>query len=161
MTQLKMMLVSIMQAQISEIFQSIQGEGKYAGTRQIFIRFFGCNMHCVWCDTPQSIGDTTKEYDKYSVNKLIEEVKALQEGVQSVSLTGGEPLLQKGFIKQLLSELKKLNLPIHLETNGIFYKELEDIINEVDVIAMDMKLPSSTQEKDFPSPFEPFFSFVR
>ncbi len=140
-----------MRAQISEIFQSIQGEGKYAGVRQIFVRFFGCNMRCVWCDTPQSIGDTTKgyTYTEESVEELMEKVEILQEGVQSVSLTGGEPLLQKDFIKAFLPELKKLKFPVHLETNGIFYKDLEDIIDAVDVVAMDIKLPSSTQEKSF------------
>ena len=43
-------------ANILEVFQSIQGEGKYAGVKQVFVRFFECNMHCVWCDTPHSIG---------------------------------------------------------------------------------------------------------
>ena len=46
-------------ANISEIFQSIQGEGKYAGASQVFVRFFECNMHCAWCDTPHAIGDTS------------------------------------------------------------------------------------------------------
>ena len=136
-------------AQISEIFKSIQGEGKFVGVQQIFIRFFGCNMHCVWCDTPQSIGDTTQEFKTYSINTLLKEVTAWQEEVQSISLTGGEPLMQVSFIQDLLPQLKKIKKDIHLETNGIYYEELKEIINDVDVVAIDLKLPSSTQEKSF------------
>ena len=40
-----------MQAGVSEIFSSIQGEGKYVGCRQLFIRLIGCNMDCPYCDT--------------------------------------------------------------------------------------------------------------
>ena len=54
-----------MNARILEIFKSTQGEGKYVGAWQIFVRFFECNMHCVWCDTPHSIGDTTLEDLKF------------------------------------------------------------------------------------------------
>ncbi len=40
-----------MQAKISEIFKSIQGEGPYQGINQVFVRFFGCNLCCRFCDT--------------------------------------------------------------------------------------------------------------
>ncbi len=136
-------------AQISEIFQSVQGEGKYVGVQQIFIRFFGCNMHCVWCDTPQSIGDTTKVFKRYSVDEILKDVGRLQKGFSSISLTGGEPLMQIAFIQRLLPPLKKFKKDIHLETNGIYYEELKEIINDVDVVAVDLKLPSSTQEKGY------------
>ena len=53
-------------ANILEIFQSIQGEGKYAGVKQVFVRFYECNMHCVWCDTPHSIGDNVKYHNSES-----------------------------------------------------------------------------------------------
>ncbi|HPX77174.1 MAG TPA: 7-carboxy-7-deazaguanine synthase QueE, partial [Methanobacterium sp.] len=43
-----------MNTRISEIFSSIQGEGKLVGRRQVFIRFSGCNLTCNYCDTPQS-----------------------------------------------------------------------------------------------------------
>ena len=88
-----------MKANISEIFQSIQGEGKYAGVKQVFVRFFECNMHCVWCDTPHSIVDTTRRFDQYTLDELYKEISNLWESCHSVSLTGVEPLMQSNFIK--------------------------------------------------------------
>jgi len=138
-----------MNANILEIFRSIQGEGKYAGVDQVFVRFFECNMHCDWCDTPHSIGDTTRRYDEYSLDDLFSKIKKEWEDCHSVSLTGGEPLLQTEFIKTLLPKLKEAGMPVYLETNGVFPNELLRIIDDVDIIAMDIKLPSSTKCKPF------------
>ncbi len=41
-----------MNARISEIFYSLQGEGLCVGVPQVFVRFWGCNLSCGWCDTP-------------------------------------------------------------------------------------------------------------
>ena len=138
-----------MNAKILEIFQSIQGEGKYAGVKQVFVRFFECNMHCVWCDTPASIGDTTRHYQEMGLKDVVQKIAGLKGGSHSVSLTGGEPLLQTPFIKALLPHLKKMKLPAYLETNGIFSDELARIIDDVDIVAMDIKLPSSTKCREY------------
>jgi 7-carboxy-7-deazaguanine synthase len=138
-----------LKANILEMFQSIQGEGKYVGARQVFVRFFECNMHCVWCDTPHSIGDTTRRYKEYTLDELNHAINDLSGGCHSVSLTGGEPLLQTPFIKSLLPLLKQKSLLSYLETNGIFHEELKTIIDDIDIVAMDIKLPSSTKEKPF------------
>ena len=143
-------------AKILEIFQSIQGEGKYAGVRQVFVRFFECHMHCVWCDTPNSIGDGDREYTEYLPTQLWESVEPLLKGCQSVSLTGGEPLLQTDFIKEFVPYLKKAGAPIYLETSGVLYKELAENIDAVDVVAMDFKLPSSTKCRPFWQEHEAF-----
>jgi len=134
-----------MKAKVLEIFQSIQGEGKYAGVRQVFVRFFGCNMHCVWCDTPHSIGDTSQRFDEYDVEALTSNIQSQYNDCHSVSITGGEPLLQKDVLKKLLPRLKKSRLTTYLETNGIYHKELGEVLDDVDIIAMDIKLPSSTE----------------
>ncbi len=132
-------------AKILEIFQSIQGEGKYAGVRQVFVRFFECNMHCAWCDTPASIGDTARQYKEFSLEDVFARTHDLWPGCHSVSLTGGEPLLQTAFIKEFLPLLKKSGMPAYLETNGTLDRDLSEIVGDVDIIAMDIKLPSSTQ----------------
>ena len=147
-----------MKAKISEIFHSIQGEGKYTGREQVFVRFFECNMRCVWCDTPSSIGDTTRHYKEYSLEELLSEVKDLWPGCHSVSLTGGEPLVQNDFIKELLPSLKKEGMRSYLETNGIFDRHLAQIIGDVDIIAMDLKLPSSTKCRPY---WEEHAAFLR
>ncbi len=61
-----------MKAKVLEIFRSIQGEGEYVGVAQVFVRFFECNMHCTWCDTPGSIGDTTRNYQEYTCEQLLD-----------------------------------------------------------------------------------------
>jgi len=148
-------------ANILEIFQSIQGEGKYAGVTQVFVRFFECNMHCVWCDTPHSIGDTTRHFNEYTLDQLFCKVSDLWEGCHSVSLTGGEPLMQKDFIKKLLPRFVQTKMPVYLETNGIFYKELAELIDNIDIIAMDLKLPSSTKCQPFWREHKEFLNIAR
>lgn len=148
-------------ANVLEIFQSIQGEGKYAGVKQVFVRFFECNMHCVWCDTPHSIGDTTRHFDQYTCEELFNEINDLWESCHSVSLTGGEPLMQKDFLKGLLPRLKQAQMSSYLETNGIFYEELAELINDIDIIAMDLKMPSSTKCQPFWQEHKKFLNIAR
>ena len=69
----------------------------------------------------------------------------LQSPHHSVSITGGEPLLFTDFIRVLAQEIKPLNEPLFLETNGTLPKQLEKVIDIVDIISMDMKLPSDVQ----------------
>src|SRR3989338_5752935 len=108
-----------MKANILEIFRSIQGEGKYAGVKQVFVRFFECNMHCVWCDTPHSIGDGARHFERCSLDAMVDQISRLWNRCHSVSLTGWEPLVQKDFIKALIPRLKAAGMPVYLETNGI------------------------------------------
>jgi len=151
-----------MKSKILETFRSIQGEGRYIGVTQVFLRFFECNMHCVWCDTPHSIGDTTRRYDEMTVDELVERTESLWTAVcHSVSVTGGEPLLQFDFLKEFLPRLRKKDIAIHLETNGILPEALKEVIDMVDVVAMDMKLPSSTQQKEYWQEHQDFLNIAK
>ena len=105
-----------MNAKILEIFRSIQGEGKYAGAAQVFVRFFECNMHCVWCDTPASIGDGKHAYQEMGLEEALRQVHALYDHVHSVSITGGEPLLQLD--TALIEALHQRGFEVAVETNG-------------------------------------------
>jgi len=138
-----------MNAKISEIFSSIQGEGQYAGVPQVFVRFWGCNMQCVFCDTPASIGNGKRRYKTLSLKDVLTQVNALYENAHCVSMTGGEPLLQKDFLKSLCHALHREGKKIYLDTNGTLPSALKEIIKEIDIIAMDIKLPSSTGQKAF------------
>ena len=131
----------MMRAKIQEIFRSIQGEGIYHGARQIFIRFYGCNLECKFCDTPQ------EKFKYYTPDQLLKEVESFKDPYHSVSLTGGEPLLQKDFLKVFLPRFKKDYIKIYLDTNGVCADALSEIIEYLDIIAMDFKLPSSTHYK--------------
>ena len=123
---------------ISEIFESIQGEGIYLGEKQIFVRLFGCNLSCGFCDTRP---DSFTEYDPH---ELLEEIKLYRKNSHCVSFTGGEPLLQKDFLKDVLRLTHKAGFKNYLETNGTLSEELEEVIHDVHIVAMDLKLPSST-----------------
>lgn len=125
----------MMKARIAEIFESVQGEGIYTGEKQVFIRFFGCNLSCGFCDTPLI------EFKEYTVGELKEEIAAFS-GYHSLSLTGGEPLLQADFLKDFLERVKDLKAKIYLETNGVLVDELRKVLDFVDIIAMDFKMPS-------------------
>ncbi len=150
---------------ISEIFQSIQGEGIHLGNRQVFVRFSGCNLSCYYCDTETTAKVNDSKYQKTEETpcllkfddgiKKIPNPVTLEDAVNavntlahkkdlfhSVSFTGGEPLLQVDFMKSMFKDIK---LKKYLETNGTLPDHLNEIINEIDYIAMDFKLPSATK----------------
>ena len=75
---------------INEIFYSIQGEGEFAGTPAVFVRFSGCNLDCPWCDTDHS---HTEEMTRDVLENTVRGLLAGHDGA-IVVLTGGEPALQ-------------------------------------------------------------------
>lgn len=126
------------QARISEIFLSHQGEGPYAGSRQLFVRFYGCNLDCVYCDT------NLESYKTVDEQGLLSKVLDFEDDYNELVLTGGEPLLHAEFLSGFLPVfMGHRSRGVYLETNGTLPEELEKVINHVDVIAMDVKLPSS------------------
>ncbi|MDD4908140.1 MAG: 7-carboxy-7-deazaguanine synthase QueE [Candidatus Omnitrophica bacterium] len=127
-----------MKGRIAEIFESIQGEGIYAGERQIFIRFFGCNLNCGFCDTKPY------HFVEYEPGELLAQLKHYRNTYHSISFTGGEPLLQKDFLKEAMRLTQKRGFKNYLETNGTLPAALEEVREYVDIVAMDLKFPSST-----------------
>lgn len=139
---------------ISEIFFSYQGEGIYVLEPQIFVRFIGCNLNCNYCDTPEAkvmLNKAKHPVLLYSLNEVISKINRLSEkhSTNIVSLTGGEPLLQFTFLKQLLSELKKHKYKIYLETNGTLFENFKILKNNIDIVSMDIKLPSCCKKNLF------------
>ena len=144
------------EAKISEIFLSLQGEGIYMGVPQLFVRFYGCNLSCVYCDANFDL------YDTFTKKTLISKLLEYKYPYHSLALTGGEPLLQADFIKCFLKEYKKhYKKPVYLETNGTLHKELKKIIKLVDIIAMDFKLSSSTRGASFSREHEKFLKIAK
>ena len=120
---------------IKEIFTSIQGEGNYIGYSQLFIRFSKCNLNCKYCDT--DFKTDLKPYNSIELANIVNNTKY----IHSVSLTGGEPLLDVVFLSEFLPLVNK---KIYLETNGTLFENLSKIINYIDFISMDIKLDSSS-----------------
>ena len=96
---------------IHEVFASIQGETSGAGVPTLFIRTTGCNLRCVWCDT----SDAFEGGAERSVEELVAEAR--RSGLENVTLTGGEPLLQ-GDAPELVGRLLDAGLDVQVETNG-------------------------------------------
>ncbi len=134
-------------ARILEIFASRQGEGICVGDPQIFVRFGGCNVVCDYCDTPESI--PAKSGRSWAFDDVLERITSLDPGEapRAVSLTGGEPLAQVGFLERLVPALRKQGRKIYLETNGTLPRALERIVEGCDWIAMDLK-PQSAIGRD-------------
>lgn len=144
---------------ISEIFSSIQGEGFLAGRRQLFIRLAECNLDCCYCDTDHARQDTCRIETSpgstrfnavpqpLQIQNVFDVVKEwcqlLPRAHHSISVTGGEPLLYADSLGEWFSLLRPL-LPIYLETNGTMHVALEQVIQHIDYVSMDMKLPSTS-----------------
>ena len=124
---------------IREIFTSMQGEGPFIGQQHVFVRFCKCNLNCDFCDTDFDYKNA-KNYDVYQLFNELDKSNA-----KVVSFTGGEPLMDVSFLKEFLSEFKEsLGKKIYLETNGLLFEELKEIIDYVDIVSMDIKLQSAT-----------------
>ncbi|MCL1912030.1 MAG: 7-carboxy-7-deazaguanine synthase QueE [Leptospirales bacterium] len=123
-----------MKLEVTEIFRSLEGETKTAGFPAVFVRLTGCNLNCRYCDSRHALTN--------GVQMSIAEIRLAVEKllpVHHVTLTGGEPLLQKGAAK-LIDSLCKLSCSIQIETNGSL--PLKGINKAARLIA-DVKTPSS------------------
>jgi len=126
---------------VSEVFFSIQGESTYAGLPCIFIRLSGCNLRCLWCDTPYA-QDMEEGYD-LSIEDILKEIKRFR--CHLVEITGGEPLIQEETIS-LINRLLASGYTVLLETNGS--APLSDI-DPLVVKVIDVKCPGSGQGGGF------------
>ena len=124
---------------INEIFYSIQGEGKWIGLPNIFIRTTGCNLRCEYCDT---------KYAYYQGKNM--KVKEIEDEIseypcKNICITGGEPLLQKD-ITELIKKLKTKKYNLLIETNGS--KDIKKIKQfKTLIVSLDIKCPSSKMHK--------------
>ena len=130
-----------MTAKIIEIFHSLQGEGVYLGEPMTFVRFYGCNLACHYCDTRYARDEARAS--EMPGDQVIAEVKKLAKPGEFVSLTGGEPLLWAGFIAEIGPGLKDNGLKLYLETNGTLPDELHKVLALLDAVAMDIKPPTA------------------
>lgn len=135
---------------ISEIFLSINGEGQKAGLPTVFVRTFGCNLRCSYCDSMYAVEGSD------SIEMSVAEIKEAisRYFCNRVTFTGGEPLLQKG-ANSLVYELLESGYEVEIETNGavdlkylIQGYEFIDPSGDLDLsITMDWKCPSSGQRE--------------
>ena len=145
-------------ASIIEIFSSYQGEGTRVGERQLFIRFQDCELSCKFCDTPLTFVSNkfcrlespafSKKYQhlpnpisQATLHKIVSDFND-----ETIVLTGGEPLQKVYFLKEWLPQVRTLHpsRKIMIETAGVHFGEFMELAEWIDIVSMDIKLPSST-----------------
>ncbi len=145
-------------APVMEVFASFQGEGLFAGEPQVFVRLRGCPLRCAWCDTPGSwpvdgastariaVGGEAAASTRrvasvatpFQVACWIAEVEAGTP--RTVSVTGGEPLMWPEFVQGLCGMVGERR--VHLETAGAHPRSLARVIESVEHVSLDLKLPA-------------------
>jgi 7-carboxy-7-deazaguanine synthase len=124
---------------IYEIFYSIQGEGKWTGLPNIFIRTAGCNLLCSYCDTKYAFNAKRD----MTITEIIKEIKNIK--CDHICITGGEPLIQNE-TNDLIDILCNKDYNICLETNGSI--NVKSMFNKKSImISLDIKCPSSGMDK--------------
>lgn len=121
---------------IDEIFVSIQGESTDAGKPCVFVRLFGCNVGCSFCDQKQN----PRKKKKMSISNVINAIAKYH--IHNVCITGGEPLLQWDAVYPLILELTGLDYAVSIETSGCIPIDV-DYYNRKHKYIMDVKCPSS------------------
>ena len=133
---------------VSEIFQSIDGEGYHAGYPTVFFRTIGCNLRCSWCDSAYTF-NPDKNSKWYSIFDAVEKVKSY--GIKHITITGGEPLLEenKEWMTSFIEDLLMSDFEIDIETNGavnlFYWKEKFQASNVIFI--MDWKAPASKMNR--------------
>ena len=156
-------------APLAEVFSSFQGEGPLVGVRQVFVRLRGCELTCKYCDTAEArslTGSCRVEHEPGSGvweevgNPLtVEQVSTIITQLlgagphHSVSFTGGEPLLQASFIREVAGRLDRSSVQTYLDTACHLPQAMAMVAPLLDWVAADLKLPSTMVE---PVAFEEF-----
>jgi 7-carboxy-7-deazaguanine synthase len=118
---------------ISEIFYSLQGEAETAGAPTVFVRLTGCPMRCRYCDTEYAFTGGERQ----TIEQILAQVGRYE--TRLVTVTGGEPLAQKG-VHRLLQSLCDNGYQVSLETGGSI--DIQPVDPRVSIV-LDIKTPGS------------------
>jgi len=137
-----------MRAYVHELFSSLQGEGTHVGEWHVFLRFSGCPLRCIYCDTVQArtvrqtcvvhTSPPSVLHNPVGLDEVLDAIECLwSTRCEFVSLTGGEPLLYPDFILALAEHCPH---PLYLETSGVPHSSALRVAHAIDVAACDIKL---------------------
>ena len=119
---------------IAEIFYSIQGEGMLTGVPSVFVRTSGCNLRCVWCDTPYT--SWAPEGADMTAEQILAAVQS--HPARHAVVTGGEPMIAPGIV-ELTGGIRQLGVHVTIETAGTVYHPVA-----CDLMSISPKLENST-----------------
>ena len=126
---------------VAEKFISINGEGTRAGELAVFVRFVGCNLRCTYCDTMWA-NEPGCPYEEMTPAQICDYVRSTV--ISNVTLTGGEPLLQKQMGELIGQLIRDCGVRVEIETNGaVDLRPFAQIPEGRPSFTMDYKLPSS------------------
>jgi len=123
---------------VSEIFYSIQGEGRLVGVPSVFVRLSGCNLRCRWCDTPYA--SWQPEGEVLGIEEIVSQVDAFP--ARHVVVTGGEPFIFK-HVGELTQALSEKGRHVTIETSGTTFE-----LVTCDLMSLSPKLSNSTPTDD-------------
>ncbi len=123
---------------IAEIFASIQGEGIWVGIPSTFVRVSGCNLRCIWCDTPYA--SWHPEGPVLSIEEILGQVAAF--ALDHVVITGGEPMLFDA-TEDLARACHEQGRTITIETAGTVFRRIA-----CDLMSISPKLANSTPDDE-------------
>ena len=153
------------QANLVELFSSVQGEGPHVGASTLFVRFGRCDLRCRWCDSPHTWleaetfrFETQRGRGRFetlpnpvALSRLLEAAEALELSSHAfVSLTGGEPLLQPEAVGAIAEAFRSRGPAILLETHGLATDARASVVDRIDVVSMDWKLASDVRREGDP-----------
>lgn len=127
---------------VNEMFESIQGEGYYAGEPVIFIRLAGCSMGCEWCDTKYC----QEVHYKLTAEQILQHIEK-NFVKKRIVISGGEPFEQN--LDDLVRALAEKHYSISIETNGA--EDIDDFVKASSWITVSPKkhvLESSLRKAD-------------
>jgi pyruvate formate lyase activating enzyme len=120
--------------------------------------FSGCNLRCSFCHNPETLYASGTEYSVCDVVKKIERYKNYIKG-GGVTLSGGEPFLQADFCSELIEELKKRDISVIAETNGLIVDE--KLISLLDGVRLDIKNQNGECGEELISRYSPFLKICQ
>lgn len=144
---------------VGKPFLTVQGEGSRVGRASVFARAAGCDLRCIWCDTPESLPDfdvalqqltstpqgrQVRDVDQLDYAGEVEAALLAAPGADLV-ITGGEPTLQRQWLRELIHVAHRLERCVTVETN---FRRLDglDLLATTDLISASPKVAVATVE---------------
>lgn len=109
----------------------------------------GCKLRCKFCHNPEtwSMGKANYTTDEL-VAKILRNKPYFKRNNGGVTFSGGEPLLQIGFLLDICKKLKEAGVHIALDTSGVGIGKYDEILSLVDLVLLDIKHPNKEGYKN-------------